>query len=75
MSRLELVCRGGFPAIVTMSPVDRLVWFESYATTVISRDIIAHGRPPLFAAHRLAVVAGGMMQFDAFPSMAASQKY
>lgn len=40
---LELVCRGGFPEVVRMSPADRLVWFESYATTIISRDIVALG--------------------------------
>ena len=40
---LELVCRGGFPEVLGMNPADRLVWFESYATTVIGRDIVALG--------------------------------
>lgn len=40
---LDLVCRGGFPEVLKMSPADRLLWFESYATTVISRDIVALG--------------------------------
>lgn len=40
---LSLLCRGGFPEVVQMNPAERQVWFESYATTVISRDIVALG--------------------------------
>ena len=38
---MELVCRGGYPEPVRFAPRMRTGWFESYAETVIQRDIIA----------------------------------
>ena len=38
---LRLVCRGGYPEVVQLPPPTRRTWFESYAETVISRDVAA----------------------------------
>ncbi len=38
---LEAVCRGGYPEVVNLDPLMRSDWFESYAETVIERDIVA----------------------------------
>ena len=38
---LELVCRGGYPEVVELSPPARRTWFASYVETVISRDVVA----------------------------------
>ena len=38
---LEMVCAGGFPEAVALSPAARRMWFESYAETVMSRDVTA----------------------------------
>ena len=40
---MELVCRGGYPEIAALDPVVRPGWFESYAETVIKRDVVALG--------------------------------
>ncbi len=40
---MRLVCRGGFPEIVSMSGRSRPGWFESYVETVIERDVVALG--------------------------------
>ncbi len=36
---LELVCRGGYPEIVHLTPNRRRSWFRSYIETVTQRDI------------------------------------
>ena len=36
---LRMVCRGGYPEAVELPPAARRVWFESYAETVMSRDV------------------------------------
>ena len=40
---MELVCRGGYPEALTLSEEMRRGWFESYAETVIERDVVALG--------------------------------
>lgn len=40
---MELVCRGGYPEVVALPPDLRAGWFESYAETVIERDVVALG--------------------------------
>ena len=40
---MELVCRGGYPEVVAIAPNLRPGWFESYAETVIERDVVALG--------------------------------
>ena len=40
---MELVCRGGYPEVSTLSRNLRRGWFESYLETVIERDIVALG--------------------------------
>ena len=40
---MELVCRGGYPEVVALAPGMRNGWFESYAETVIERDVVALG--------------------------------
>lgn len=36
---LELVCRGGYPEVVNLTPSRRRRWFRSYVETVVQRDI------------------------------------
>lgn len=38
---LELVCRGGYPEVLTLEPSLRPGWFESYVETVTGRDTAA----------------------------------
>ncbi len=38
---LEMVCAGGYPEAVGLNPRARRMWFESYAETVMSRDVAA----------------------------------
>ena len=38
---LEMVCAGGYPEAVELNPPARRMWFESYAETVLSRDVAA----------------------------------
>ena len=38
---LEMVCAGGYPEAVGLNPPARRMWFESYAETVMSRDVAA----------------------------------
>lgn len=38
---LEMVCAGGYPEAVELNPPARRMWFESYAETVMSRDVTA----------------------------------
>lgn len=38
---LRLLCRGGYPEVMELPPATRRTWFESYAETVISRDVAA----------------------------------
>ncbi len=38
---LEMVCAGGYPEAVELNPQARRMWFESYAETVMSRDVAA----------------------------------
>ena len=38
---LRLVCRGGYPEAVKLPWAARRMWFESYAETVMSRDVAA----------------------------------
>ena len=40
---MELVCRGGYPEVATLPHDLRHDWFDSYAQTVIERDIVALG--------------------------------
>jgi len=40
---LELVCRGGYPEVLALTEEMRRGWFESYAETVIERDVVALG--------------------------------
>ena len=40
---LDMVCAGGFPEALGLLPEARALWFESYAETVLSRDIVALG--------------------------------
>ena len=40
---MELVCRGGYPEVSTLSRNLRRGWFESYVETVIERDVVALG--------------------------------
>lgn len=40
---LEMACAGGYPEALRLSPRARARWFESYAETVVSRDIVALG--------------------------------
>jgi hypothetical protein len=40
---MELVCRGGYPESLTLPQHLRRGWFESYAETVIERDVVALG--------------------------------
>ena len=40
---MELVCRGGYPEIAAPDPGVRAGWFDSYAATVIERDVVALG--------------------------------
>ncbi len=40
---LELLCRGGFPEAVRLDTASRGTWFQSYADTVIRRDVVALG--------------------------------
>ena len=36
---VEMVCAGGYPEAVGLNPSARRMWFESYAETVMSRDV------------------------------------
>ncbi len=38
---LEMVCAGGYPEAVELNPPARRMWFNSYAETVMSRDVAA----------------------------------
>ena len=38
---LEVVCRGGFPEVLSLAPAERHGWFTDYAATVVLRDIVA----------------------------------
>ena len=38
---LQTVCRGGYPEVVESSSSARRLWYESYAETVMSRDVTA----------------------------------
>ena len=38
---MRLVCRGGYPEAVGLRPEVRRIWHESYAETVMSRDVAA----------------------------------
>lgn len=38
---LEMVCAGGYPEAVELNPPARRMWFNSYAETVLSRDVAA----------------------------------
>ncbi len=38
---LEMVCAGGYPEAAELNPSARRMWFESYAETVMSRDVAA----------------------------------
>ena len=38
---LSLACRGGYPEVVDLAAELRAAWFESYAETVLQRDIVA----------------------------------
>jgi len=38
---LSLACRGGYPEVVELAGELRAAWFESYAETVLQRDIVA----------------------------------
>lgn len=40
---LEMACIGGYPEALRQPPHARVRWFESYAETVVSRDIAALG--------------------------------
>lgn len=37
---LELVCAGGYPAVVGLSPSHRRRWYRDYVRTVVERDIV-----------------------------------
>jgi predicted AAA+ superfamily ATPase len=43
---LQRVCRGGFPEVHELPAAARPVWFDSYVTTILQRDVplIARGR-------------------------------
>ncbi len=38
---LSLACRGGYPEVRELTAEQRAAWFESYAETVLQRDIVA----------------------------------
>lgn len=38
---LQMVCRGGYPEAMGLPEAARRMWFESYAETVVSRDVAA----------------------------------
>ncbi len=38
---LDMVCAGGYPEAVEMNPPARRMWFDSYAETVLGRDVTA----------------------------------
>ena len=38
---LEMVCAGGYPEALALNPAARRMWFESYAETVLGRDVAA----------------------------------
>lgn len=40
---LERLCAGGYPEALRLAPGPRARWFQSYAETVVSRDIVALG--------------------------------
>ena len=40
---LERLCAGGYPEALRLEPRARARWFQSYAETVVSRDIVALG--------------------------------
>jgi len=40
---LELACRGGYPEVLALPPHLRRDWFDSYARTVVERDVLALG--------------------------------
>jgi len=40
---MELVCRGGYPEVLRLPAAMRRGWFQSYAETVIERDVLALG--------------------------------
>lgn len=40
---LRLVCRGGYPEPLELAGRARLRWFDSYVSTVVSRDVVALG--------------------------------
>ena len=40
---LAMVCRGGYPEAVALPAAARRMWFESYAETVLARDVAALG--------------------------------
>ena len=40
---LELLCRGGYPEVITLARSQRRGWFESYVETVVERDVVALG--------------------------------
>ena len=40
---LERLCAGGYPEALRLAPGPRASWFQSYAETVVSRDIVALG--------------------------------
>lgn len=40
---LERICAGGYPEALRLAPRPRARWFQSYAETVVSRDIVALG--------------------------------
>lgn len=40
---LDMVCAGGYPEALGLTTGARALWFESYAETVLSRDVVALG--------------------------------
>lgn len=40
---MELICRGGYPEVLALAGEMRRGWFESYAETVVERDVVALG--------------------------------
>ena len=40
---LEMICAGGYPEALRLDGMARASWFQDYAATVISRDIVALG--------------------------------
>ena len=40
---MEIACRGGYPEVLALPEGMRRGWFESYAETVIERDVVALG--------------------------------